>query len=229
MVSSIPLQFLALLGFGFVLGLKHALDADHLAAISTLIARTKNIRISSFLGALWGIGHTTTLLVVGIAVLLLKVSIPQKMAISFELLVGMMLVALGADVLRKLMKKNIHVHAHDHGGVEHIYVHAHADSPAHNHMHRSFFIGTVHGLAGSAGLLLLVLASVSSLRQGILFILIFGLGTILGMCAITTVIGSLVVYLPKYRAVGRGVELCAGAGSIMLGVFIVYKFGSMLL
>lgn len=225
----ISLQYIALLGFGFLLGLKHALDADHVAAVSTMIARAKNIRVSSLLGALWGMGHTTTLLIVGAGVLALRISIPQKLAVSFELLVGIMLVLLGADVLRKLLKKNIHLHAHAHGGIEHVHMHTHDRSLIHDHRHRSFFIGIAHGLAGSAGLLLLVLASVASFQQGIVFILVFGLGTILGMCAVTTAIGSVIYYLPKYKTIDMAVELCAGVGSIALGLFIIYNLGVMLI
>ncbi len=219
-------HLIGLLGFGFLLGLQHALDADHVVAVSTLVSETKNLRRSSLLGALWGLGHTTTLLVAGLAVLLLKIAIPERLALSFEFMVGILLVLLGGDVLRRLWQQRPHIHPHTHAdGTTHVHLHGHAHGPHHHHAHRSFLVGLVHGLAGSAALLLLVLATVESVGQGILFILVFGLGSILGMWATSTLIALPFALLGRIARVDRALRLVAGTVSILLGVTIMVRIG----
>ena len=131
-----PLQLATLIGLGFVLGLKHALDADHVVAISTIVSHTKNLKKSSLFGVIWGVGHATTLFLVGLAILIFKLAIPDKLALSFEFLVGIVLVILGIDVLRKIVKEKIHWHWHRHGKVIHTHFHSHERLPSHNHIHQ---------------------------------------------------------------------------------------------
>ncbi len=221
--------FLAtLLVLGFVLGLKHALDADHVVAVSTIVSETRSLKKSSLAGVIWGIGHTVTLLLVGLLVLGFRLSIPADVALYFEFLVGIVLVALGVDVLRKTSGDKIHQHQHKHESVAHTHAHLH-ESDAHSHVHKVFAIGVAHGLAGSAALMLLVLASVQSLVQGLLYIFVFGIGSILGMLVISTIIGLPFLLTKKFERIDRAVKVIAGGISILLGIIIMYEIGLVLL
>src|SRR5262249_6007991 len=174
---------LAVFGLGFALGIRHALDPDHLVAVSTIVSRNNSVIRSSFAGALWGIGHTASLFVCGTIVLALRLSIPESFVATAERAVAVMLVLLGANALwRAIRNSKLHVHLHTHGGRRHVHFHVHdAAAPAvHDHAHgvkiglRSFLIGMVHGLAGTGGLMILVIAAAPSFLAGSLYILIFG-------------------------------------------------------
>lgn len=215
-------QSIALLGYGFILGLKHALDADHVVTISTLISETKSLKKSSMLGAIWGVGHTLTLLITGTLVLIFQWSIPDKLTLSLEFLVGILLVVLGVDVLRKIFKENVHLHEHHHeNGIVHTHLHTHSRGASHSHTHRSFLLGTLHGLAGSGVLVLLVLATVDDLFQGVLFILIFGLGSVLGMLVTSTFIALPFKFFGYFYH--QSIRLGVGGTSIALGCFLMYE------
>ena len=220
-----PFQFISLLGLGFVLGLKHALDADHVVAVSTIVSETRSLKKSSLAGALWGMGHTITLFLVGLFVLIFKLTIPDKLALSFEFIVGAFLVVLGVDVLRKIRKEKIHLHKHKHGDVVHIHLHSHKESISHHHSHKSFVVGMLHGLAGSAGLMLLILTTINSLSQGLLYILIFGVGSTIGMLMVSGVIGLPFLLTAKVNKVHNAVKLVAGTISIVLGFTIMVEIG----
>lgn len=211
------------LSLGFVLGLRHALDADHLVAVSTIASRSRSILRSSFVGALWGAGHSATLLVASVGVLLLGTTIPEGWAKALEAAVGVMIVLLGADLLRRVVEGEVVVHDHVHDG--HSHAHVHLDSrrahqaPHHHHGGwRVFLVGCVHGLAGSAALTLFVLSTIRSLGQGLLYVFLFGVGTMIGMAAMSTLMG-LPFYLAARRATGfaRGVQAAAAVGSIAFG------------
>lgn len=213
-------HLLVLFGLGFVLGIEHAFDPDHITAVTTFVSKTKSLRKSSILGAIWGIGHTFTLFLVGFAVLLLKISIPDKIALSFEMLVAIVLILLGIDVLRKIIsEKKLSVHSH--GKKEHI----HFSKGIHNHESRTFIVGLLHGLAGSASLLLLVLATVNSLTTGLLFIAIFGIGSIAGMFFISSLIGIPFRFSSNNVRINSGIRVVAGILSIVLGVILFYQIG----
>jgi sulfite exporter TauE/SafE len=229
------LSILSLLGLGFVLGLKHALDADHLAAVSTIATEKRNLLSSSLTGVWWGLGHTISLLIAGVLVMLLHVQIGPRAEKSLEFFVGLMLIVLGVNALRKLVRGGkVHTHAHEHGGHWHVHPHIH-DKKKHDvpHTHhglrvgaRPLLIGMVHGMAGSAALTLLVLATISSTLVGFLYILIFGVGSIGGM-AIMSVLFALPSKLSAQRfstlnLLFRGV---AGLASLGLGAFTVYQIG----
>ena len=212
---------LALLGLGLLLGFKHALDADHIVAVSTIVSRTKSLKKSSIFGALWGAGHTTTLFLSGLLILILKISIPTKIALFFEGFIGVVLVFMGLDVLKNLRQQDSHEHIHSHNSINHI--HKHDQFGLHHHHKRSFIIGMIHGLAGSATLMLLVLATVKSTIQGLLFILIFGIGSTVGMFLTSAVIGLPFVLTTKFKKINKIVKLLAGIISILLGITIVLE------
>ncbi len=221
---------LAVMGLGFVLGLKHALDADHLLAVSTIVGREKSILRSSLVGVLWGFGHTASLFVAALLVIGLRVTIPKSLALSLEFSVGIMLVVLGADLLRRVIKGEIsvHSHTHSHGGEEHSHLHLHAEGLEQREQHhaigrRPFYVGLVHGLAGSAALMLFVLATISSPWAGILYVIIFGGGTIAGMLAMSALIGLPFALASRGFAgfVGR-IQFAAGLGSLGFGVFYAW-------
>lgn len=223
-LATVDLSYLfVLLGTGMILGLKHAFDADHIAAVSTIVTRTDSLPRSLRYGAVWGSGHTATLLVVGLVVLLFKVTIPDPVAAAFEGIVGLMLIVLGVNVFWSVLATNGDAsveergqsHGHDHEGVW----------TAWRSMDwRSFAVGAVHGLAGSAALMLLVLSTVTSVLAGVVYILVFGVGSILGMLFFSGVL-ALPLFLSGDNArVQQGIEMLAGLASFLLGVLIVYEY-----
>lgn len=218
-------HFMPILGLGFVLGLGHALNADHVAAVSTIAGQTKSLKKSSSFGAIWGMGHTAALFLIGSVILIFRLAIPDNIALSFELLAGFVLVILGMDVLRKIIRDDVHVHRHEHHDVTHKHFHRHKESPSHDHRHKSFLVGMVHGLAGSAALMLLVLMTVNSTLQGFLFILIFGVGSTLGMLVTGAVIGLPFKFTARSGRINGSVKTAAGIISVVLGFAIIYEIG----
>lgn len=228
---SSELSTVSILGFGFVLGLWHAKDPDHLAAVSTIVADKKNLLSSTIVGGFWGIGHTLSLLAVGALVIFLKLQISESMESMLEAAVGVMLVLLGLNALRKLRKKSkVHIHSHEHEGHLHTHVHTHADESKEVTHHfekfspRAILIGTVHGLAGSAGVMLLILPTIGTPLVAILYILIFGVGSILGMMLMSLLIGlPMYVTAGRFEAANKAILGIAGIFSLFLGGFIVYE------
>jgi sulfite exporter TauE/SafE len=218
-------HLLSILGLGLLLGLKHALDADHVVAVSTIASQTKSLKKAARIGAFWGLGHTTTLLIAGIIVLSLGLTIPQRLGLGLEFIVGIMLVVLGGRVLWRIRSDQLHVHQHSHDGATHVHLHAHANNPTHQHSHMSFAVGMVHGLAGSAALMLLVLATVRSLPLGIFYILIFGIGTMLGMAVVTMLISLPFLATARLGKVNQWLSLGAGVTSIALGCMTMVEIG----
>ncbi|MFH1327404.1 MAG: sulfite exporter TauE/SafE family protein, partial [Candidatus Bathyarchaeota archaeon] len=199
------------LGLGFRLGLGHTLDVDHVVAISTILSENKSLKKTSVLGVLWGLGHTTTLFLAGLIVLAFAASIPQTLALSFEFIVGIILVMLGLFVIRNALGRFTHVHQHSHKGKVHSHFHNHRKSVSHAHEHKSFIVGMFHGLAGSAPLMLLVIASLRSIWEGLTDILIFGLGSISGMLTISTLIGlPLTLTSTRFEKWNQRIRLAAG-------------------
>ncbi|MDP2625127.1 MAG: sulfite exporter TauE/SafE family protein [Candidatus Peregrinibacteria bacterium] len=205
---------------GFVLGIQHAFDSDHVVAVSTMVNETKSLKKSSKIGAIWGIGHTFTLFIGGLLLMTFKTSIPEQLALSFEFLIGIVLVLLGLNVYLKIRKEKIHLHRHAHEGTEHAHLHSHEKSLSHKHAHikKPLLIGMLHGLAGSAGLMLLVLGTVQSIAQGLFYILIFGLGSIIGMSLISTLIGIPFLLTSKISHLQNTVHFTTGTLSILIGI-----------
>ncbi len=218
-------QLITLLGLGLILGLKHSLDADHVVALSTIVSHTRSLKKSSLVGVLWGLGHTLALFLVGILLLSFRFTLPDRIALSFELLVGVVLVFLGIDVLRKIKKGKIHLHEHKHSDSIHAHFHSHDNYESHIHTHKSFVVGMVHGLAGSSAIMLLILTTVSSTLQGLLFIVLFGVGTILGMLVVSTVISLPFMFSSKFDKLQNGLRILAGVFSIVFGSGIIYEVG----
>jgi len=228
MEISPQLSTFSVLMIGFVLGLQHATEADHLAAVSTIVSEKKNLFTASIIGGLWGVGHTISLFVVGLLVILLKLEVSASLETKLEACVGAMLVLLGINALRKLFRiSEIHVHSHEHDGHKHVHIHAHGSATEQSHHRlspRSVLIGMVHGLAGSAALMLLVVPTISSQAVAILYILIFGIGSIGGMMAMSFLIGLPFHFTAgRFDVLNRGIRLVAGIFSLGLGASIIYE------
>jgi sulfite exporter TauE/SafE len=223
---------LATLGLGLLLGLKHAFDSDHLVAVSTIVARERSLLRSLWVGLFWGLGHTVTLLVVGLVVLGLKREIPPPVGLTLECLVGVVLIGLGLTTLYECWRKRVHVHRHVHAGGEHTHFHIHAASPAHQHGHplrlgmKPLLIGIVHGLAGSATLMLLVLAAIPSPALGLVYIAIFGIGSIVGMGVVSLLMGLFFsMATRRLHDLDQSLRMAVGTLSTAFGVWMVIEIG----
>jgi len=246
---------------GFFLGMRHATDPDHVVAVTTIVARHRSRTGGAFIGAVWGVGHTLTILVVGAGIILLGWAIPPRLGLALELAVGVMLVALGFVTLldrggelaaastpggHQHQHHRVHAHAHPHGDYVHTHAHGH-DPESHPHrpeqtplarldrrfgglgayqLARPLVVGIVHGLAGSAAVALLVLATIRDPLWSVLYLLVFGVGTIAGMMLVTAVLawpfargGS------RTAALHRGLRLAAGVVSLVFGLFVAYRIG----
>lgn len=225
-------QFITVLGLGFVLGARHALDADHIVAVSAILSRRPNLRASGFIGFWWGFGHTAVLLLVGLAVIALKITIPERVAQIFEFGVGLMLVVLGASLALTIVRESWHLHAHEHDGERHLHLHSHQIRSDHTHGHwlrsslQPLCVGMVHGLAGSAALMLMVLSTVRTFWAGVAYILVFGVGSILGMMLLGLVISLPLVLSASFgRRAQMTVQGLASLGSIGLGLAMMSRIG----
>jgi ABC-type nickel/cobalt efflux system permease component RcnA len=225
---------MATLGLGFIFGLKHALDADHVVAVSTIVSEHKSLSKSSLIGAFWGLGHTASLFLIGLFIILLRLTIPPKLALLMELGVAIMLVLLGSNIIWKFFKEEkIHVHTHEHGGITHTHIHLHeGEEETHDHHHfikfgsKPFLVGMVHGVAGSAALMLLVLTTIPSPLAGLLYILIFGIGSVGGMLIMSSLISLPFVFTAnRFAVVNERIKALAGVLSITFGLFLAWQIG----
>ena len=195
------LSALSLALLGFLLGVRHALDPDHVVAIGTIATRTSTVRRAAGVGALWGVGHTITILVVGGAIVLLRVAISPRVGLAMEFAVALMLILLG--VLNLLSARRTE---------------ARAPSAA-----RPLLVGMVHGLAGSAAVALLVVAMVPSQAWAALYLVLFGVGTILGMALVTVLIAfPASLALTRVASARRWLTAASGVVSVVFGVLLAY-------
>lgn len=227
---------ISVLFLGFLIGMRHALEADHVAAVASLVGKNHSIGDSIKHGAAWGLGHTVTLVLFGSIVILMDSMVPERIALGLEFAVGFMLIVLGVDVLRRLVKDRIHFHGHKHANEQiHFHAHSHRGETRHNpdkheHKHRkgfpvrALFVGLMHGMAGSAALILLTLQTVSSPLTGLFYMALFGLGSIIGMAALSVVISiplrhsaTAVTWLYKVFHIAIGVT------TIVLGSILAYE------
>jgi ABC-type nickel/cobalt efflux system permease component RcnA len=219
---------------GFAFGMQHALDPDHLVAVSTIVGEQRSIRRSSLIGTFWGIGHTTSLLAVGLVVILSKQAIPPRIAARMELPVALMLVYLGIQTLRKSLKGwHFHVHTHTHGGREHVHFHTHRPGDAfsgsqhHGPLRfavRPFLVGIVHGMAGSGALMLLVLSTVPTVTKQLSYIASFGAGSIAGMLAMSAAISIPFAFTAiRFEQLNRYIQAGAGVLSLLFGCFLLWQ------
>lgn len=220
----------SILAVGFVLGLRHATEADHLAAVSTIVGERKSLWSSSLVGGLWGVGHTISLFVVGLIVIFLKLQISTKVETWLEACVGAMLILLGLNALKKMWRgEKIHVHKHAHEGREHLHIHAHARGKSEDLTHhklspRSVLVGMIHGLAGSAALMLLIIPTIESPLLAMAYILVFGIGSIGGMMLMSFLIGLPFHFTAnRFTQLNTAIRLTAAVFSLGLGAFIIYE------
>jgi ABC-type nickel/cobalt efflux system permease component RcnA len=229
----------SVLFLGFLIGMQHALEADHVAAVAAIATRGRSIRRIVRHGAIWGLGHSLALLVFGGGVLMLGTAVPAGLARGLELAVGVMLLLLGAGVLHRLIRERVHFHRHRHGdGVVHLHAHSHAgerrahDPAHHTHAHpdtptlRSLLVGMVHGMAGSAALLVLALSTIQSTLTGLLYIALFGCGSVVGMAALSAVIAVPLSYSARLLTwMHQVLQGAVGGVTLMIGAVIVYRTG----
>ncbi|HLJ22588.1 MAG TPA: hypothetical protein VKT71_00690 [Candidatus Acidoferrales bacterium] len=246
---------LAIMLLGFFLGMRHATDPDHVIAVTTIVSRERNMLHAALIGALWGLGHTLTILAVGSAIIIFKLTIPPRLGLSMELCVGLMLVLLGilnlTGVLRRAMEwitlRRIGPGAHSHYLLGRRMVHTHDEDGEMIlldsfsivgwtpqwwkklglfHILRPLIVGVVHGLAGSAAVALLVLTTISRPSWAVGYLLIFGLGTVAGMMLITAAIALPFAYsLQHFVRLNRGLALASGFVSVAFGLFLCYQTG----
>lgn len=240
-MSSLP----AILVLGFVLGMRHATDPDHVIAVSTIVARHRNAFGAALVGAAWGIGHSLTILIVGGGIVLLGWVIPPRLGLSLELSVGVMLVVLGVmNLVGAWRSAGAHAHAHPHGDYIHTHPHDHTperhphpedDTPvsrldrwlgtlAPYRLIRPLVIGMVHGLAGSAAVSLLVVAAIAEPGWSALYLLLFGAGTVAGMMLVTVLIALPLAWGGGARLT-RGLGFASGAVSLGFGIWLAYRVG----
>jgi hypothetical protein len=227
-----------LLVIGLLTGIRHALEADHVAAVASLATRSTSVRQTAWLAAVWGAGHAAALLLVGGMVVALGAALPTGLARLFEAAAGLLLVALGIDVLRRVRRQKVHFHVHRHdGGLQHVHAHAHDGAvshgqDAHGHAHprglllRAGVMGSLHGMAGSAALVVLSLQAVPSQARALAYMAVFAAGSVAGM-----VLFSLVIALPArlrgphLAGASRGFEAALGAVSVAVGAWVAVRAG----
>ena len=228
---------------GFVLGLQHATDPDHVVAVATIVTRERRFADGALIGTLWGLGHTLTLAAAGAAIVALGLTPGPAVGTGLELVVAGMLIVLGVWRLRDAARgldavPAEHLRAdHDHGGAEAVHSHPHAHgSGAHRHPHvhpsrrllaawrdgrlplRALVVGAVHGMAGSAAVSLLVLATLRSVAGAVLYLAVFGLGTIVGMTVLTAAMAYPISLALRVQRARRLLAIGAGVGSIGFGI-----------
>lgn len=248
----------AILALGFVLGMRHATDPDHVVAVTTIVTGGRSMRRAALIGAAWGLGHTLTILLVGSGIIVFKWAIPARLGLTMELAVAVMLIILGLANLGGTVRwlswtrrngstpESIHSHAHSHGDYVHTHPHAHAPD---RHPHtdnatplarldarlgrlapyrlvRPLVVGIVHGLAGSAAVALLVLTAIRTPSASVLYLLIFGIGTIAGMSLITAALGIPFAYGgTRVADFQRHLRVTAGLISLGFGLIVAYQIG----
>jgi high-affinity nickel-transport protein len=210
------ISFLGILILGFFLGMRHATDPDHVIAVMTIVSKQRKVAKAGIIGALWGLGHTATIFVVGAAIILFKVAIPPRLGLSMEFAVGLMLILLGVlnltGVTRWWQERFT------------------PEQPAANlglyNTLRPIIIGTVHGLAGSAAVAILVMTTIADPWWAIAYLLLFGLGTVAGMAVMTTVLAFPIVYTGKkmFRW-NEAITMGSGLISVAFGLFISIQIG----
>ena len=227
--------------FGFLLGLQHALEADHIAAVASLTADKTGVRNILRHGAVWGLGHALMLGAFGGAVYALELSLSGRLASGLEFAVGIMMVLLGARLLYVLVRDRIHFHTHRHGGDAHFHAHSHAGDvrdharSRHAHAHpaggwrRSLAVGMMHGLAGSAALVALAASTAPSVPLGVAFMVLFGVGSIAGMAIFSAVLAVPLSYTATTLTwATRGFQALAGIFAIGIGLRTLVDTGAVL-
>ena len=223
----------AIVAIGGLLGVRHAFEPDHLAAVSTLATRpAARLWSAARLGLVWGLGHTVTVGMVALLIVALGVRLPDRLWPAAELLVAVLLIVLGGTVIWRYVRGRWHMHAHTHPAsrIPHLHLHSHADDVAHAHEHatidarRSLGFGVAHGLAGSGAIAALLVAAVPDSPTRLIYFAAFGAGTIVGMLAVSLTL-ALLVRLAAERGARWATILHVGAaaGSVMAGVVLAQQ------
>jgi cytochrome c biogenesis protein CcdA len=239
-------QLLALAGFGFLLGMRHATDADHVIAVTTILNRSRRFLDTTLIGALWGLGHTITVVIVGVLIIGFNVVIPPPVGLAMEFAVALMLIGLGilnlTGGLRSLTERltppaPMHSHDHSHAGSPHAHLHGHGSNEqlagsgvvatfGWYQLVRPVAVGLVHGLAGSAAVALLVLATIQDTGTALAYLVIFCVGVAAGMAILTTVIGlPFMLSSTKSVQINRWLTIGSGVLSLAFGLLLAYEIG----
>jgi high-affinity nickel permease len=239
-------QLLALAGFGFLLGMRHATDADHVIAVTTILNRSRRFLDTTLIGALWGLGHTITVVIVGVLIIAFNVVIPPPVGLAMEFAVALMLIGLGilnlTGGLRSLTERltppaPMHSHDHAHAGAAHAHLHGHGSDErlatrglvatfGWYQLLRPVAVGLVHGLAGSAAVALLVLATIQDTGTALAYLVIFCVGVAAGMAILTTVIGlPFMLSSTKSVQINRWLTIGSGVLSLAFGLLLAYEIG----
>jgi ABC-type nickel/cobalt efflux system permease component RcnA len=244
------ISLLSIIALGLFLGMRHATDPDHVIAVTTIVSRERSVRSAAWIGALWGLGHTLTILFVGAGIILAGWVVPVRLGLSMEFSVGLMLILLGvfnlAGILQRITESLTpapgnngppHSHPH-HSELLHSHVHGRDAEKTLGNLDRLFgrlglyqmirplAVGIVHGLAGSAAVALLVLTTIRDPRWAIAYLLVFGVGTIAGMMLITAAIALPFSYTStRFAALNGTLRIASGVLSLAFGLFLAYRFG----
>lgn len=247
----------SVVALGFLLGMRHATDADHVAAVATIVSRERSLKVAAWVGALWGLGHTLTLVLVGVPIVVFNWAVAPRLGLAMEFAVGLMLILLGfrnlsgarwpgnslpdpgqtGAVASHPDDQREFVHSHKLGHVLESHQHSAGETPLRRmdlvfgglgvyQAARPIVVGIVHGLAGSAAIALLVLTTIDDVTWGLLYLLVFGVGTVVGMVLITTAIA-----VPFAGTATRSVRThhylraATGLVSVGFGVFLAYEIG----
>ena len=250
------ITLVSIIALGFFLGMRHATDPDHVIAVTTIVSRQRNVRYAALIGLLWGLGHTITIFIVGSAIILFGLVIPPRIGLTMELSVGLMLILLGILSLSGItrwitesftpLRSGQDTHSHEHGDYIHSHEQGHMtgkhgyseDATPVSWMDRTLgsmdfyqvlrplVVGVVHGLAGSAAIALLVLTTIRVPGWAVLYLLVFGIGTVGGMMLITAAIAVPFTFSEnRFARLHRGLGLASGLVSLIFGLFIVYQMG----
>lgn len=247
------INLLSIVLLGFFLGMRHATDPDHVIAVTTIVSRERRLGSAMVIGAVWGIGHSMTILLIGGAIIVFDVAIPPRLGLSMEFAVALMLILLGVLNITGLLRwinqtfrssagGVVHAHPHRHGAHVHTHVHIHEDEHGHEPplrwidatlnrlglfaILRPLIVGVVHGLAGSAAIALLVLTAIPSPVWAVLYLLVFGIGTIVGMMLITAANAvPFVTTARHFSVVNRYLGVASGLVSLGFGLFLAYQIG----
>jgi ABC-type nickel/cobalt efflux system permease component RcnA len=223
-----------IIGLGLLLGMQHALEADHVAAVSSIAVRRDNVADIVKHGLTWGLGHTLTLFAFAGAALALGQAIPDNLARPIETAVGVMLVGLGGHVLWRLWRDRVHFHKHRHeDGTVHMHAHSHAGETVaharapHGHAHgfrwRTLLVGLMHGMAGSAALLVLAVAQAPSAAAGLGYVALFGIGSMIGMGALSVVIAIPLALSARWLTwANQGLQGTVGLMTIAIGFRTIF-------
>lgn len=223
-------MLVSLLTFGFFVGVRHALEADHVAAVASLAANSRSLGETIRLGSVWGVGHTVTLFAFGVLALSMDAPIPERWSHTLEAAVGVMLIVLGGDLIRRMTRSQTfpHVHCvasgrflHIHGGAGRGHQHGSGGFPA-----RALLVGMVHGMAGSAALIVLALQTVNSIGLGLVYMAVFGAGSIVGMCMCAAVISLPLRWAGAQVGIFRGLQAAIALATVALGMVILWEQGS---